>query len=228
MATSRGAAEAAERDGVLHALDEGRAAVAFDRLGQDVAGLDAVDGDAVAGEFQRGRADEAVDAGLGRRIVAMAGAGDMRAGDRRGEQHAAGALRLHRHQRGARGVEGAAQIDRHDAVPVVRAGVLDQLPGIDAGVLDDDVEPAEAVERKRHGGLGVGHLRDVGGDEGGAEFAGGRLAGLQPPCRRAPAARPPRRSAAAMPLPMPRAAPTISATLPASRPVMRASAGSSA
>ncbi len=39
-------------------------AVLLDRLGQDVAGLDAVDGDAVAGELERGGADEAVDAGL--------------------------------------------------------------------------------------------------------------------------------------------------------------------
>ena len=150
-----------------------------DGFGQDVAGLDAVDIDAVAGEFQRSRPDEAVDAGLAGRVMAVAGAGDMRAGDGRGEEHAPKVLRLHRHQCGACGVESAAKIDRHDAVPVVGAGVFDQLPGVDAGVLDDDVEAAVALNCKRHGGLGIGHLRDVGADEGGAELVRGRLPGLR-------------------------------------------------
>ena len=61
-------------------------------------------------------------------------------------------------ERGARGIERAAQVDGHDAVPVLRTGVLDQLPGIDAGVLDDDVEPAVAFERQGDRCFGVGHL----------------------------------------------------------------------
>ena len=114
---SRGRAEAAQRHGLLHGLDEGRRAVHLHAGGEDVAGLDAVDRDAVAGEFQRRRLDEAVDARLARRIVAMAGAGDARAGDRRGEDHAASALLLHVRQRGARGEEGALEVHRQHLVP---------------------------------------------------------------------------------------------------------------
>ena len=99
----------------------------------------------------------------------------MRAGDRRGEEHAAGALLLHRHEGGSGGVESAAQIDRHDAVPVVGAGVFDQLPGIDAGILNDDIEPAKTFERKGDGSFGVRHLCDVGTDEGGAQLVRGCL-----------------------------------------------------
>src|SRR5688572_30240994 len=69
-------AEAAERDHVRHRLDESRAAAPLHAFGQDVAGLHAVDRDAVARELQRRRLDEAVDAGLAGRIVAVAGAGD--------------------------------------------------------------------------------------------------------------------------------------------------------
>ena len=91
----------------------------LDRLGQDVAGLDAVDGDAVAGELERGRADEAVDAGLRRRIVPVAGHRHARPGDRRGEDHAAIALAAHRRQRRLRREEGAAQVDAEHAVPLL-------------------------------------------------------------------------------------------------------------
>src|SRR5262245_40183218 len=48
-----------ERDRILHGLDESWTAMRLDALGEDVPGLDAVHGDAVAGEFKRGRADEA-------------------------------------------------------------------------------------------------------------------------------------------------------------------------
>ena len=69
------------------------------------------------------------------------------------------------------------EVDGHDAIPVLRTGVLDQLPRVDAGVLDDDVEPAESRERQGDGRFGVGHFRDVGADEGHAEFVGSRLSG---------------------------------------------------
>ena len=61
-----------------------------------------------------------------------------------------------RHQRGAGGEEGALEVDRQHAVPFLGADVLDQRPGIDAGVLDQDVEPSE--DRRAppaHGALGM-------------------------------------------------------------------------
>lgn len=51
----------------------GGVAEAAQRRSRDQAGLDAVDGDAVAGQLQRGGADETVDPGLARRIVRAQG-----------------------------------------------------------------------------------------------------------------------------------------------------------
>ena len=137
-------------------------------FGQDVAGLDAVHGDAIAGKLKRRRLDEAVDAGLGRRIVAMAGAGDARAGDRRGENHPALSLCLHDGQCGARRKIGAPEVDGHHLVPFLGLDVFDQRPGIDAGILHDDVEPAVGGDGFVHRPLGIGFLRNVGCDEAAA------------------------------------------------------------
>src|SRR5687767_209726 len=135
-------AEAAERDHVRHRLDEGGAAALLHAFGQDVAGFHAIDRDAVAGELECRRLDEAVDAGLAGRIVAVAGTGHARTGDRGGEHHAAVLLRFHRRQRRARGEIGALEIDAEHMVPLRGLDVLDQGPGIDAGILHQDVEPA--------------------------------------------------------------------------------------
>src|SRR5690606_38558719 len=49
-------------------------------------------------------------------------------------------------------------------------GVLDQLPGIDAGILHDDVEAPETCQGESHRGLGIGRPGDIGMDESGTQF----------------------------------------------------------
>ena len=52
---------------------------------------------------------------------------------------------------GARAEEDAAQVDIDDAVPILDREVLDQRLGKDAGVVDEDVDPAEPGKRRlRH------------------------------------------------------------------------------
>jgi hypothetical protein len=105
----------------------------------------------------------------------------MRPGDRGGEDHPAAAARPHRRQGRAGREIGAAEVDAEHPVPFLRLDVLDQRPRIDAGVLDEDVEPAEGFHRRRHRALRIGLLRDVGGDEARrsrpAELGDRRLAG---------------------------------------------------
>ena len=146
-------------------------------LGQDVARLDAVDGDAVAGELQRRGPDEAVDAGLGRRIVAVARARHARAGDRGGEDHAAGALRLHRPERRLRRQERALQVDREHGVPLLgracpRSASTGRCRRSGPGCRAARARPAP---RRRPPRASAGR-RDVGPDEAAAEARGGRRA----------------------------------------------------
>lgn len=67
-----GSALAAERNRILHVLDESAAAVQLDRLSQNIARLDAIDLDAVGREFERSRPDKSVDTGLAGCVMAMA------------------------------------------------------------------------------------------------------------------------------------------------------------
>ncbi|MNU11278.1 hypothetical protein D3C72_2590010 [compost metagenome] len=49
---------------------------------------------------------------------------------------------------GAAGVERAVQVDPHQRAPGLVAGVLDQLLGVDAGAMDQVVQPAEMPGRR--------------------------------------------------------------------------------
>ena len=181
-------AEAAERHRALHRLDELGRAVPAQRLGHDVAGLDAVDGDAERRELDRRGADQAVDAGLGGGVVAMARAGDARAGDRarsarcgRSAARASPACGLERE-------EAAAEVDREHPVPLLDRDVRQQRQGIDAGVLDQDVDPAEARERRlRPAGRPSASSADVGRRRTAPRRA--RPAARRSPGPRAPACR---------------------------------------
>jgi hypothetical protein len=102
-------------------------------------------------EFKRGGPDKAVDAGLARRIMAVAGAGDTRAGDRRGEDHPAAALRLHGRQGGPRGEVGALEIDGHDRVPFLDAHVEHHTVTQDPRHMHQDVDLAIGI----NGSLGM-------------------------------------------------------------------------
>ena len=149
-------AKAAQRNGLFHRLDEG-CERAFSSFGQDVAGLDAIDGDAIACKLQRRRLDETVDASLARRIMPMAGARHTRAGNREVKIMRPCLLPSSR-KCGARREIDAFEIDRHHAVPFLGLDILDQGPGIDAGILHKDVEPAVGRDSCVHGPLGIGFL----------------------------------------------------------------------
>ena len=74
------------------------------------------------------------------------------------------------------------QVDGQHVVPLLRRDVLDQRPRIDAGVLHEDVEAAEALQRRGDGRLGAGFFADIACDEGAgpslAEPLRGRAAGV--------------------------------------------------
>jgi hypothetical protein len=74
------------------------------------------------------------------------------------------ALLLHRRQRRARGVEGGGEIDGDDRVPLVDRELVDRRDMLDAGVVDQHVDRAEAVDRLAHhlgDRLGLQHVGAV-------------------------------------------------------------------
>src|SRR5690606_13073587 len=132
-------------------------------------GIDGVDGDAVALQFQGGGDRESGDPGLGGGVVALAGIAEQAAGRTGVDQP-----RVHRLARlGAgppvgRGVlrdgEGAAQVHADDVVPVGGRHVHQHPVAEDAGVVDHDVEAAELAQRGPHqpsGRLVVGDVVGV-------------------------------------------------------------------
>jgi hypothetical protein len=78
------------------------------------------------------------------------------------EDQAAAALgeKLFRGQLGAE--ERALQVDVEHPLVLVLGRVEDRGAGLDAGVVDHDVEPAEGVDRGLHQLLQIGRLADVG------------------------------------------------------------------
>src|SRR5205823_39871 len=65
----------------------------------------------------------------------------------------------------ASGKIGALEIDRHHPVPFLGLDVLDERPGIDAGVLDENVEAAEEAQCLGGGMLGIGLSRNIASNE---------------------------------------------------------------
>ena len=66
------------------------------------------------------------------------------------------------------------EVDGHHLVPFLGLDVFDERPGIDAGILHDDVEPAIGGDGFVHRPLRIGFLRNVSGDEAALEaFSGG-------------------------------------------------------
>ena len=71
---------------------------------------------------------------------------------------------LHRRHREAGGVEGRGQVDGDDRVPFLGREVLDRRDVLDAGIVDEDVGPAELVGAALHHRLDrrrVGHVGAV-------------------------------------------------------------------
>ena len=71
------------------------------------------------------------------------------------------AARLHRRNGGARAVEDAAEVGVDDLAPVVQAHVGDVGELADAGVVDEDVDAAEAADGLVHQALRIGRLPHV-------------------------------------------------------------------
>ena len=109
----------------------------------------------------------------------------------------------------------AEHVDLEHPAEVGGLGVDDQARDLDAGVVDEDVEPAELLDRRRDGGLPRRLVADVEVRGLAAEPARGlgrEVVCTSPIITAAPAAA----SACAMPAPKPRAPPVTSACRPAS------------
>ena len=68
------------------------------------------------------------------------------AGDRARHDDVAGAALDHAGEHGADGAEDAGEVDRDHLLPGVGVAVLDVAGDVEAGVGEEDVDPAEAVE----------------------------------------------------------------------------------
>ena len=69
--------------------------------------------------------------------------------------------------------EDRAHVDRHHPVPILHAARLHRLHGDDAGVVDDDIQPAKVGDRGGDQGAHVGFLRHIGVDIQALGAAGG-------------------------------------------------------
>jgi len=104
--------------------------------------------------------------------------------DHRGDvDDAAGALAKHRTDGGLGDEEDALEVGGEDVVPVLLAHAHDERVAGDAGVVDDDIEAAEALEGGLDGGggaLGGGDigLQDLDADATAGEFGLGGASGL--------------------------------------------------
>src|SRR5260221_1950181 len=137
-----GASDASERDVRLE-LRRRLLVEAGGHVGRDEARGDRVDRDRPSGELLRERARESEDAGLARGVVRLSGV--ARDPDHGGDidDPASGF-----HQRARRGLEevpAALQVHGDDAVEVFFAHAQEQLVARDAGVVHEDVEPAELL-----------------------------------------------------------------------------------
>ena len=87
----------------------------------------------------------------------------------------------HGRQDGPRDEEDAADVDREDAVPQLDRGLVEHADPGDAGVVEQDVDPAEALDDvagQRLGGVRVGHVdAEVGRDPAGLAISPDGLRG---------------------------------------------------
>src|SRR5712691_9552034 len=156
-----GLAQPPQRRFCLALLEEVGRVDAREELVVDQARGDGVGADAVPAALRRHRAGEGHHARLGCAIVRLAGVG----GDpprHRGHAHDdAAALRDHVGQDRARDPEGAGQADAEHEVPRLVRHLPDGLELVDAGVVEEDVDPPEALQGGAHHRLHLVLLRDV-------------------------------------------------------------------
>ena len=126
---------------------------------RDGVGHDGVDEHVAADRLERERVREADDAGLGGRVVDQAlDAVGVRRGD---VDDAAVALLAHDVPRGLGDVEHRPEVHGDRRLDRALRQVLEQPRAQDAGVVDQDVDPAELLDRVGHDAPGVLAVRDV-------------------------------------------------------------------
>ena len=117
--------------------------------------------------------------------------------------------------------EAAVEDDGDDRAPAVRREVLGLDDEVARGVVDEDVDAAEALDRRSHqrvDRLGVADVRRHGEARAGAEERDRLLQRLGPPARRRPPRRRARPSSSAIARPRPLPPPVTIATLPSNVP----------
>ena len=132
---------------------------------QRIAGRQAVDIDIIVADFARQGAGEADGGGFRRDVMdAPRAAGKYGAGG--DVDDLAGFLRAHGRQHGAAAEKQAAQIDRHELIPFRRidgfdAAAVHRHDGENRGVVDENIDAAEAIESLRGHFLGRVLVRHI-------------------------------------------------------------------
>ncbi len=143
-------------DAALFLLGLGRDRIDHARPGER---RDAVRAHLEALHVERDRARQPDDAELRRHVVGLAEIADQRRG--RGHVHeGAGILLAEMRGAGAAHVEGAVEMDVEHVLPVRVAHPVEDRVAQDAGIVDQDVDAAEGVERGLDDRLGVLRLGD--------------------------------------------------------------------
>jgi hypothetical protein len=149
-----------------HAVPHGRVDVR-EQFGGDGAGLDAAHPDAVRGKFLAEGLGEGGDAELGRVVYRAAAARDParhrpdvdQVGD---AARTAGGRRPQVRDRLLSHVHQPGQVQLQHAAPVIVPAGVERAEQHDAGVVNQDVEPAELVGHPADGGPGLLGVGDVG------------------------------------------------------------------
>src|SRR5579864_1364401 len=154
-------------------------------LGADDARHDRVAGDPVAGAFHCERPGQAKEPGLRRRVARLPEAAE-RAGDRRHVDHAAPLPLPHVRPHRLCAVERAGQVDAEIALPELGRLLVELRSVVErAGVVDEDVDRAELLDRASDGRIDLGALGYVAanGERAAAEAADllHRLLGVHEP-----------------------------------------------
>src|SRR5919107_2726780 len=119
-----------------------------------------VDGDTVPREFQCGRLGVPEQASLSRRVVSLAQVSRF-ADEGAHVDDRAVVLLHHVWQRRVHRVEATIQVQLHDLVPALHVELVQRGVGVYAGVVDQDINPAELLYRLVYELLRVLGVRDV-------------------------------------------------------------------
>ena len=178
-------AGASERDVIEQALDVVVEEAVFGieepacAIGHNGAGGDGVDEDAVSAEFDGHGAREVVDACFG------GGEGALQSerhdsGDGGDIDDASSALWAHDFRGGATDLIETGKVHCEDAIPFLTRELVNgdaMRQGVDACVIDDDVEPLAAFDHGAHGGVDLVGLGDIKSESVASTLAGGLLGG---------------------------------------------------